>query len=66
MSGNIKLSSGSNNISMGILSWLQVGLILLKLMELIKISWWQVFIPTYIGLGFLVVLFGFLLWVNEK
>lgn len=42
-----KSSSGG----VGLLSVVQVVLIVLKLFDLIHISWVQVFIPTFIGAG---------------
>lgn len=40
---------------MKILDWLQVIMITLKLINKIEMSWWMVFIPTYITLGTMVV-----------
>lgn len=40
---------------MKVLDWLQVIMITLKLINKIEMSWWMVFIPTYITLGTMVV-----------
>lgn len=41
--------------SIGCLTVVQIVLITLKLFRLIDISWWLVFIPTYINLGILLI-----------
>ena len=51
-----RTSSSSSGGSMGILSWLQVIFIVLKVLNLIDWSWFKVFIPTWIGLGLFVIL----------
>lgn len=52
--------SSSNNSSsssgMGLLGVLQVIFIVLKLTNLINWTWAQVFIPTFIGLGLLLII----------
>ena len=59
MSNNTSSSSG-----MGILSWLQVIFIVLKVLKLIDWSWAKVFIPTWIYLGLLLFVI-ILLVINE-
>ena len=39
----------------GVLGITQIILITLKLLKLIDISWWLVFIPTYISIGLCVI-----------
>ena len=60
MSNNTSSSSGG----MGILSWLQVIFIVLKVLKLIDWSWGKVFMPTWIYLGLLLVII-ILLVINE-
>jgi hypothetical protein len=52
---NNKTTTSSSG-GMGILSWLQVIFIVLKVLNLIDWSWFKVFIPTWIGLGLFVIL----------
>lgn len=52
---NNKTTTSSSG-DMGILSWLQVIFIVLKVLNLIDWSWFKVFIPTWIGLGLFVIL----------
>lgn len=49
-------NTSSSSSDMGILSWLQVIFIVLKVLNLIDWSWFKVFIPTWIGLGLFVIL----------
>lgn len=49
-------NTSSSSSGMGILSWLQVIFIVLKVLDLIDWSWFKVFIPTWIGLGLFVIL----------
>lgn len=51
-----RTSSSSSGGGMGILSWLQVIFIVLKVLNLIDWSWFKIFIPTWIGLGLFVIL----------
>lgn len=39
------------NFKIGILNWLTVLLVALKLFDFIAISWWLVFTPTFVWLG---------------
>ena len=59
MSNNTSSSGG-----MGILSWLQVIFIVLKVLKLIDWSWAKIFIPTWIYLGLLLIVV-ILLVINE-
>ena len=62
MSKNYKTSSDASSGGIGILGCLQIIFIVLKVLKLISWSWWQVFIPTFIGLGIVaLVLLGALL-----
>ena len=49
-------NNSSSSGGMGILSWLQVIFIVLKVLNLIDWPWLKVFIPTWIGLGLFVIL----------
>lgn len=60
---NNKTTTSSSG-GMGILSWLQVIFIVLKVLDLIDWSWFKVFIPTWIGLGLFVVVIVLLI-INE-
>lgn len=57
-------NNNSSSGGMGILSWLQVIFIVLKVLNLLDWSWWKVFIPTWIDLGLLVFVI-ILLIINE-
>ena len=52
MNNKTTTSSGG----MGMLSWLQVIFIVLKVLNLIDWSWFKVFIPTWIGLGLFAII----------
>lgn len=52
-------SKNSFNIhtnGMGLLGWLQLVFIVLRVLEVIQWSWWKVFIPLYISAGLFVVI----------
>lgn len=49
-------TTASSSGGMGILSWLQVIFIVLKVLNLIDWSWFKVFIPTWIGLGLFAII----------
>ena len=58
------MSNNTSSGSMGILSWLQVIFIVLKVLDLIDWPWRKVFMPTWIYIGILLVL-ATLLAINE-
>ena len=49
-------TNNSSSSEMGLLSVLQIIFIVLKCLDLIDWTWWQVFIPTFIGLGLLFII----------
>lgn len=59
---NDKSSSGG----IGILGCLQIIFIVLKLTGLINWTWAQVFIPFFISLGILVIVFIWLVYLEYK
>lgn len=59
------MSSNSNNnnssgVSIGFTGLLQIAFIVLKLCKVIDWSWWLVFAPTWISVGFCILLLVFL------
>jgi hypothetical protein len=52
------------NVGGGLLTFLGVLLVILKLAEVINWSWWIVLIPLYPMVLFLVILFGLLLFAG--
>lgn len=72
MSRNTNNNSSSSSSGIGVLGLLQVAFILLKLLEVGKIaawSWWLVFLPTLIGIGFwifiVIIAILFASWINK-
>ena len=61
-----KISTSSSSGGMGILSWLQVIFIVLKVLKLIDWPWLKVFIPTWIGLGLLVIVLIIIVIIELK
>ena len=59
-------SSSSGSGGMGLLGVLQVIFIVLKLCKVLTWSWWQVFIPTWINLGIIVIALIFIAWLKKK
>lgn len=59
-SGNSSSSSG-----IGFFGLLQVALIVLKLCKLVTFSWWVVFLPLWIELLIVVIIF-ILLWLANN
>lgn len=51
------MNNKNNGGGLGPLSVLQTIFIVLKLLNLISWSWWAVFIPTFINMGILVLIF---------
>ena len=49
---------------MNIFTLLQVVFITLKVMNLIDWSWWMVFIPTYISIAIVIVVF--MVWCQDS
>lgn len=45
----------NNSGGMTLMSVVQIVLIILKIFDLIKISWWLVFAPTLFGLALLII-----------
>lgn len=53
------MSKNSFNVQkngMGLLGWLQLVFIILKVLDVIQWSWWKVFIPLYISAGLFIVI----------
>lgn len=53
------MSKNSFNVQkngMGLLGWLQLVFIVLKVLDVIQWSWWKVFIPLYISAGLFIVI----------
>lgn len=53
------MSKDSFNVQkngMGLLGWLQLVFIILKVLDVIQWSWWKVFIPLYISAGLFIVI----------
>ena len=48
-------NTNSNGGGIGCLGLLQVVLIVLKLLDKIDLSWWVVFIPTYLGIAVMIL-----------
>ena len=48
--------NNSSSSGIGVLGVLQIIFIVLKCLNLIDWTWWQVFIPTFIGFGLLFVI----------
>ena len=49
-------TSSGNGGGIGCLGLLQIVLIVLKLLEKIDLSWWVVFIPTYLGIAVMMLI----------
>lgn len=60
--------NNKNRGEIHLLGCVQIVLIILKMFDLIKISWVKVFIPTYItfGLGLILLLCYILLFAERK
>ena len=50
------INNGSSSGGIGTLGVLQIIFIVLKVLDIISWSWWQVFIPTFIGIGLVVII----------
>lgn len=59
-----KYKSEGSSGGIGILDVVQIVLIILKLVGVIKWSWWIVLIPLWITLG-MIALFVVIMWINE-
>lgn len=55
------MDNNNSRGGIGCLTVIQIVLIMLKLFKLIDMSWWLIFIPTYITLG--IVLIGILIMI---
>ena len=55
-------SKSSTSAGIGFFGLLQVAFIVLKLCGVITWSWWAVFIPTWVNIGIVVVVF-IVLWI---
>jgi len=68
MRGKFMESTQPNNGSMGCLTVVQIVFLILKLAGLVTWSWWWVWTPTLIPLGFiaLIMLWGLCAFIVEK
>ena len=58
--------NGTASGGIGFSGLLQVAFIVLKLCRVIDWSWWIVLLPTIIPCGILVVMFAWVLWINNR
>lgn len=49
------IMESEKSTGVSVLTVVQIVLIILKLFKVINISWWLVFIPTYIGFGLVLI-----------
>lgn len=49
------IMESKKSTGVSVLTVVQIVLIILKLFKVINISWWSVFIPTYIGFGLVLI-----------
>lgn len=56
LSGEVMMHDSGSPRGMTLLDTITVVLIILKFFNLISISWWQVFIPTFIEIALVIIL----------